>query len=118
MSLPDPINNLDIEETARYERWNNRLKDCPRWLESAGERLIAILIRRGNITNHFKYTYKILIKESTLDESKEFLASIYNLEGRRFLLHFIRVVHLFRVTFLHTLIVGYFVKQTLVRRKK
>ncbi|GJQ60340.1 MAG: hypothetical protein D8M57_08540 [Candidatus Scalindua sp. AMX11] len=109
--LPDPINNLRVEETVRYEILYNRLKDCPGWLESASERLMAILIKGDNVTSHIKNTYKVIIKESLLDESKEFLVSLYNLEGKRFLLPFIRVVHFFRITSLHILIVVYFAKR-------
>jgi hypothetical protein len=113
LELPEPINYLSDDNIQYYEKWYSQLSECPEWLESAGERLMAILIRGGNIFGHIKNSFNVLVRESVLDESREFLLSIYHVEGLSPLLPLIRIIHLFRILFLHILIIAYVTKQRL-----
>lgn len=113
LELPEPINDLSDDNIQYYEKWYGQLSECPEWLESAGERLMAILIRGGNIFGHIKNSFNVLVKESVLEESREFLLSIYHIEGLSPLLPLIRIIHLFRILFLHILIIAYVTKQRL-----
>jgi hypothetical protein len=111
--LPQPINHLGDNNIESYERWYDQLSECPEWLESASERFMAILIKGGNITTHLKNTFNVLVKESVLNESKEFLLSLYHIKNGKLLLPLIRTIHLSRVLFLHTMIITYLAKQRL-----
>jgi hypothetical protein len=113
LELPKPINNLSDDNSQYYEKWYDQLSKCPEWLESASERLMAILVRSGSPLEHIKNTFNILVKESVLNESREFLLSIYHIERMRPLLPLIRIIHLFRILFLHILMVAYITKQHL-----
>lgn len=113
IKLPGPLNGLAAGNSGKYEIWYDRLKNCPGWTASAGERLMLILVKGGSILNHIKNTYKIVIKESVFDEPDEFLASIYGIEKLTFLLPPVRIIHLFRILFLHIFIIMYFVKKQL-----
>ena len=115
--LPQPINHLSDNNIESYERWFDQLSECPEWLESASERLMAILINGGNITTHLKNTFNVLVKESVLNESREFLFSLYHIKNGKFLLPLIRTIHLSRVLFLHTMIITYLAKQRLCIQK-
>ncbi len=115
--LPGPINNLSNDSIKNYEKWYDQLSECPEWLESASERLMAILVKGGNIFAHLKNSFNVLVKESALKESSELLLSLYHTEGRKRLLPFIRTIHLFRVLFLHILIIAYLAKQRLSTHK-
>ncbi len=115
--LPQPINYLSDNNIENYERWYDQLSECPEWLESASERLMAILIKGGNITTHLKNSFNVLVKESVLKESREFLLSLYHIKKRKHLLPLIRTIHLFRVLFLHILIIAYLAKQHLSTHK-
>ncbi len=105
--LPKPIKNLSDDNIQYYEKWCDLLSKCPEWLESASERLMAILVRGGNPLEHIKNSFNVLVKESVLDESREFLFSIYHIKGIGILLPFLRIIHLFRVVFLHIIIIAY-----------
>ncbi|MEK6766121.1 MAG: nucleotidyltransferase family protein [Planctomycetota bacterium] len=118
LELPEPINDLSDDNIQYYEKWYSQLSECPEWLESAGERLMAILIRGGKIFGHIKNSFNVLVKESVLDESREFLLSIYHVEGVRPLLPLIRIIHLFRILSLHILIIAYVTKQRLSTYKQ
>jgi hypothetical protein len=111
LELPEPINALSDDNIQYYEKWYGQLSKCPEWLESASERLMAILVRGGNPLEHVKNSFNVLVKESVLDESKEFLFSIYHIKEIDVLLPLIRVIHLFRILFLHILIIAYVAKQ-------
>ncbi len=115
--LPQPINHLSCNDIESYEKWYNQLSECPDWLESASERLMAILIKGGNITTHLKSSFNVLVKESTLKESKELLLSLYHIKRWKLLLPLIRTIHLMRVLFLHILIIAYLSKQRLSTHK-
>ena len=115
--LPQPINYLSDNNIESYEKWYDQLSECPEWLESASERLMAILIKGGNITTHLKNTFNVLVKESVLNESKEFLLSLYHIKNGKLLLPLIRTIHLSRVLFLHTMIITYLAKQRLSIKK-
>ncbi len=107
LELPKPINNLSDDNIQYYEKWYDQLSKCPEWLESASERLMAILVRSGNPLEHIKNSFNVLVKESVLNESGEFLLSIYHIEKISPLLPLIRIIHLFRVLFLHFIIIAY-----------
>jgi hypothetical protein len=113
LELPKPINNLSDDNSQYYEKWYDRLSKCPEWLESASERLMAILVRSGNPLEYIKNSFNVLVKESVLNESREFLLSIYHIERMRPLLPLIRIIHLFRILSLHILIIAYTTKQRL-----
>ncbi len=117
VELPQPINHLSDNNIKNYEKWYDQLSDCPEWLESASERLMAILIKGGNITTHLKNSFNVLVKESVLNESREFLLSLYNIKKGKHLLPLIRTIHLFRVLSLHLLIIAYLAKQHLNTHK-
>jgi hypothetical protein len=117
VKLPQPINYLSDNNIESYERWYDQLSECPEWLESASERLMAILIKGGNTTSHLKNTFNVLVKESVLNESKEFLLSLYHIKNGKLLLPLIRIIHLSRVLFLHTMIITYLAKQRLSIQK-
>jgi hypothetical protein len=78
---------------------------------------MEILIKGGNITTHLKNTFNVLVKESVLNESKEFLLSLYHIKNGKLLLPLIRTIHLSRVLFLHTMIITYLAKQRLSIKK-
>ena len=118
LELPKPINNLCDDNSQYYEKWYDRLSKCPEWLESASERLMSILVRSGNPLEYIKNSFNVLVKESVLNESREFLLSIYHIERMRPLLPLIRTIHLFRILSLHILIVAYTTKQRLSTGKK
>lgn len=111
--LPKPINNLSDDSIKYYEKWYDQLSGCPEWLASASERLMAILIKGGNIFAHLKNSYNVLVNESVLNEPGEFLLSLYHIKGGKLLLPCIRTLHLSRVLFLHILIIAYLTKQRL-----
>ena len=111
--LPQPINNLSNDSIKYYEKWYDQLSECPEWLESASERLMAILVRGGNVFAHLKNSFNVLVKESALNESSELLLSLYHIKEGKCLLPFIRTIHLFRILFLHILIITYLAKTTL-----
>ncbi len=111
--LPGPINDLSNDSIKYYEKWYDQLSECPEWLESASERLMAILVKGGNIFAHLKNSFNVLVKESALNESREFLLSLYHIKGGKHLLPFIRTIHLSRVIFLHILVIAYLTKQRL-----
>lgn len=111
--LPQPINYLSDNSNKYYEKWYDQLSECPEWLESASERLMAILVKGGNIFANLKNSFNVLVKESALNESSELLLSLYHTEGRKRLLPFIRTIHMFRILFLHILIIVYLTKQRL-----
>lgn len=111
--LPQPINHLSDDNSKYYEKWYDQLSQCPEWLESASERLMAILIKGGNIFAHLKNSFNVLVKESALNESGELLLSLYHINEGKCILPFIRIIHLFRVLFLHILIIAYLTKQRL-----
>ncbi len=111
--LPQPINHLSDNRIESYERRYDQLSECPEWLDSASERLMAILIKGGNISTHLRNSFNILVKESVLKESKEFLLSLYCIKKGKFLLPLIRTIHLCRVLFLHIMIIAYLAKQRL-----
>ncbi len=111
--LPEPLNKLNGYSIKSYEKWYNQLSECPGWLESASERLMAILVRGGNVYGHIKHSFNVLVKESVVNESREFLLSIYRIEGIRPLLPVIRIIHLFRVFFLHMMVIAYLAKRHL-----
>ena len=113
LELPKPINNLSDDNSRYYEKWYGRLSKCPEWLESASERLMSILVRSGNPLEYIKNSFNVLVKESVLNESREFLLSIYHIERMRPLLPLIRIIHLFRILSLHILIIAYTTKQRL-----
>ena len=113
LELPEPINNLSDDNSQYYEKWYGQLSRCPEWLESASERLMAILARSGNPLEYIKNSFNVLVKESVLNESREFLLSIYHIKGMRPLLPLIRIIHLFRILFLHILMIAYITKQHL-----
>ncbi len=117
LELPKPINNLSDDNSRYYEKWYGQLSRCPEWLESAGERLMAILIMGSNPLEYIKNSFNILVKESVLNESREFLLSIYHIERMRPLLPLIRIIHLFRILSLHILMIGYITKQHLTTGK-
>ncbi len=118
LELPKPINNLSDDNIQYYEKWYDQLSKCPEWLESASERLMAILVRGGNPLEHIKNSFNVLVKESVLNESREFLLSIYHIERIRPLLPLIRIIHLFRILTLHILMIAYITKQHLSTGKK
>ena len=113
LELPKPINNLCDDNSQYYEKWYDRLSKCPEWLESASERLMSILVRSDNPLEYIKNSFNVLVKESVLNESREFLLSIYHIERMRPLLPLIRTIHLFRILSLHILIIAYTTKQRL-----
>ena len=113
MELAKPINNLSDNNFQYYEKWYDQLSKCPEWLESASERLMAILVRSSNPLEHIRNSFNVLVKESVLNESREFILSIYHIERIRPLLPLIRIIHLFRILFLHILMVAYITKQHL-----
>jgi len=115
--LPQPINYLSDIKIESYERWYDQLSECPEWLDSASERLMAILIKGGNITTHLRNSFDVLVKESVLKESKEFLLSLYHLKKGKLLLPLIRTIHLSRVLFLHIMIIAYLTKQRMSTKK-
>ena len=115
--LPQPINHLSDNRIESYERWYDQLSECPEWLDSASERLMAILIKGGNITTHLRNSFDVLVKESVLKESKEFLLSLYHLKKGKLLLPLIRTIHLSRVLFLHIMIIAYLTKQRMSTKK-
>ena len=81
--LPEPINDLSDVSIMYYEKWYDQLSECPEWLESASERLMVILVKSGNIFAHLKNSFNVLVKESVLNESREFLLSLYHIkEGK------------------------------------
>jgi hypothetical protein len=108
--LPQPINDLSDNSNKYYEKWYDQLSE---WLESASERLMAILVKGGNIFANLKNSFNVLVKESALNESSELLLSLYQIKGGKPLLPFIRTIHLFRILFLHILIIAYLAKQRL-----
>ncbi|ODS31716.1 MAG: hypothetical protein SCARUB_03152 [Candidatus Scalindua rubra] len=118
LELPEFINDFSNDSIESYEKWYDQLKECPGWLESASERLMAILVRGGNVVNHLKNSFDVLVKESVLNESREFLLSIYHIEGKEALLPFIRLIHFFRVIILHIFIIFYLTKQHLSTGKQ
>ncbi|KHE92044.1 MAG: nucleotidyltransferase family protein [Candidatus Scalindua rubra] len=111
--LPEPINNLSDDSSKYYEKCYDQLTECPEWLESASERLMAILVRDGNIFTHLKNSFNVLVKESALKESRELLLSLYHIKDWKLLLPFIRTIHLFRILFLHIMIITYLTKRRL-----
>ncbi|MCP4252894.1 MAG: nucleotidyltransferase family protein [Candidatus Scalindua sp.] len=111
--LPQPISHLSDNNIEKYEKWYDQLSECPEWLESASERLMAILIKGGSIPTHLKNSFNILVIESVLNESREFLLSLYHIKKGKPLLPLIRIIHLFRVLFLHIMIIAYLTKQRL-----
>jgi hypothetical protein len=111
--LPEPVNDLSDDSVKYYEKWYEPLSECPEWLESASERLMAILVRGGNIFAHLKNSFNVLVKESVLNESRAFLLSLYHIKEGKRLLPFIRTIHLPRVLFLHILVIAYLTKQRL-----
>ncbi len=115
--LPGLINELGDENIKRYKKWYDRLSECPEWLESASERLMVILVKDGNIFAHLKDSFNVLVKESAINESRELLLSLYHAKRVRPLLPCVRTIHLFRVLFLHILIIAYLAKQRLSTRK-
>ncbi len=115
--LPQPINHLSDNNIESYEKWHDQLSECPEWLESASERLMAILIKGGNITTHLKNSFNVLVKESVLNESREFLFSLYHIKKGKLLLPLIRTIHLSRVLFLHIMVIAYLVRQRLSTHK-
>jgi len=117
LELPKPINNLSDDNIQYYEKWYDQLSKCPEWLESASERLMAILVRGSNPLEHIRNSFNVLVKESVLNESREFLFSIYHIEKMKPLLPLIRIIHLFRILSLHILMVAYTTKQHLSTRK-
>jgi hypothetical protein len=74
---------------------------------------MAILVKGGNIFANLKNSFNVLVKESALNESSELLLSLYQIKGGKPLLPFIRTIHLFRIHFLHILIIAYLAKQRL-----
>lgn len=112
LELPKPINNLSDDNAQYYEKWYDQLSRCPEWLESASERLMAILVRSCNPLEYIKNSFNVLVKESVLNESREFLLSIYYVERMRPLLPLIRTIHLFRILSLHIMMIAYITKQT------
>ena len=115
--LPQAINNLSDDSTKDYEKWYNQLSECPEWLESASERLMAILVKEGNVLAHLKNSFNILVKESALNESGELLLAVYHVKECKILLPFIRTIHLFRILSLHILIIAYLTKRRLSTHK-
>ncbi len=113
LELPEPVNNLSDENIKYYEKWYSQLSECPGWLKSASERLMAILVRDDNIFGHIKNSFNVLVKESAVNESRELLLSIYRIEWARPLLPIIRIIHLFRISFLHIMIIAYLIKRRL-----
>ncbi len=111
--LPQQINHLDDNSNKYYRKYYDQLSECPEWLESASERLMAILVKGANIFAHIKNSFNVLVKESALQESSELLLSLYHINEGRSLLPFIRTIHLFRILFLHILILTYLAKQRL-----
>jgi hypothetical protein len=115
--LPEPINDLCNNSNKYYKKYYYQLSECPEWLESASERLMAILVNGGNIFAHIKNSFNVLVKESVMNESREFLLSLYRLNEGKCLLPFIRTIHLFRILFLHIMIIAYLTKQRLSTHK-
>lgn len=117
VELPQPINHLSDDYKKYYKKHYDQLSECPEWLESASERLMKIIIAEGNIITHLKNSFNILVKESVLNESREFLLSLYHIRKGEFLLPLIRMTHLFRILFLHIMIIFYLAKQRLSKHK-
>ncbi|MBC8554324.1 MAG: nucleotidyltransferase family protein [Candidatus Brocadiales bacterium] len=115
--LPQPINYLSDNTNKYYKECYDQLSECPEWLESASERLMAIMVKGGNIFAHLKNSFNVLVKESALKESRELLLSLYHIKGGKLLLPFIRTIHLFRILFLHIMIIAYLAKQRLSTHK-
>ncbi len=117
VGLPQPINHLSDDYEKYYKKHYDQLSKCPEWLESASERLMKIIITEGNIITHLKNSFNILVKESVLNESREFLLSLYHIRKGELLLPLIRMTHLFRILFLHIMIIFYLAKQRLSKHK-
>ncbi len=115
--LPEPINNLSNDSVKCYEKWYNQLSGCPERLKSASERLIVILAKSSNNFGHLKHSFNVLVRESVINESGGLLLSTYNIKKRKYLLPFIRTIHLARILFLHILIIAYLAKQRLYTHK-
>jgi hypothetical protein len=111
--LPQPINNLSDNSNKYYNKCYDQLSECPEWLESASERLMAIQVKGGNFFAHLKNSFNVLVKESALKESRELLLSLYHIKDGKLLLPFIRTIHLSRILFLHIMIIAYLAKQRL-----
>ncbi len=117
VELSQPINHLSDDCKKYYKKYYDQLSECPEWLESASERLMKILIKEGNILTHLKSSFNVLVKESVLKESREFLLSLYHIRKGELLLPLIRMMHLFRILFLHIMIISYLAKQRLSKHK-
>ena len=115
--LPQPINNLSDNSNNYYKKCYDQLSECPEWLESASERLMAIQVKDRNFFAHLKNSFNVLVKESALKESRELLLSLYHIKEGKLLLPFIRTIHLFRILFLHIMIIAYLAKQRLSTHK-